>query len=260
MLHSEDLLILRSVFELGEASKLTVDMKFRADSQVIEFENRLDWNDTQTLAQARFDTTLFAQHYRCETQFGHVQRNCRPSDVTDYAKFEVCAHKWTDISEANVGLTLLSDSKYGVSCHGKTLGLTLHKSGTHPDARGDRGTHFFRYGLQPHAGGLGMQSVQLGYAFNQLPVVTARQDLAPNFRLEGDASIIPETVKYGEDGGMVLRLYESLGASGTVTVRLEGERQFALCNILEDMQQMLPAGKEISLCFAPFEIKTIKIM
>ena len=259
VLHSRDLLILRSVFELGEASRLTVDMKFRADSHVIEFENRLDWNDTQTLAQARFDTTLFAQHYRCETQFGHVQRNCRPSDVTDYAKFEVCAHKWTDLSEVNVGLTLLSDSKYGVSCHGKTLGLTLHKSGTHPDARGDRGTHFFRYGLQPHTGALGMETVQQGYAFNQLPVVTARQDLAANFRMEGDASIIPETVKYGEEGGMVLRLYESLGASGNVTIRLEGQHRFALCNILEDVQQMLPAGEQITLQFAPFEIKTLRI-
>lgn len=259
VLHSRDLLILRSVYALGEASRLTVDMKFRADSQLIEFENRLDWADKQTLAQARFDTTLFAQHYRCETQFGYLERNCRPSDVTDYAKFEVCAHKWTDLSERGVGLSLLSDSKYGVSCHGKTLGLTLHKSGTHPDARGDAGTHFFRYGLYPHMGALSEETVQAAYAFNQLPVITSRPDLAAPFHLEGNRSVILETVKYGEDGGIVLRLYESLGASETVTVSTEEPHGFVLCNILEDAQEALPAGKQVTLHFAPFEIKTLKI-
>lgn len=259
VLQSEELLILRSVYELATASKLTVDMIFRADSPMIAFENRLDWADTQTLAQARFDTTLFAQHYRCETQFGFVERNCYPSDVTDHSKFEVCAHKWTDLSEHRIGMSLLSDSKYGVSCHGKTLGLTLHKSGTHPDARGDQGTHFFRYGLLPHVGGCGMETVRAGYAFNQMPVLTARENLQSVFAMEKDGSIIPETVKYGEDGGIVLRLYESLGATGTVTLRTPMERSFTLCNILEDVQQLLPAGKEVTLQFAPFEIKTLQI-
>ena len=258
VLQSSDLLILRTRWQMATASALTVDMIFRADSPVIAFENRLDWADTQTLAQARFDTTLFAKHYRCETQFGYVERNCYPSDVTDYSKFEVCAHKWTDLSEANVGLSLLSDSKYGVSCHGKTLGLTLHKSGTHPDARGDQGTHFFRYALYPHVGAMGRDTVREAYAFNQLPVLTARRDLQAPFCLYSH-TVIPETVKYGEDGGIVLRLYESLGASGTVTICTEEEHRFVLCNILEDEQMELPAGKEVTLTFAPFEIKTLKM-
>ena len=259
VLKTRELLILRAVFELGLASKLTVDVKFRADSALIEFENRLDWADTQTLAQARFDTTLFAKHYRCETQFGYVERNCYPSDVTDYAKYEVCAHKWTDLSEARVGLSLLSDSKYGVSCHGKTLGLTLHKSGTHPDARGDQGTHFFRYALYPHVGAMGEETVRAGYAFNQMPVLTARQGLKPSFVIENSGSVIVETVKYGEDGGVVLRLYESLGDSRMVTLNTAEEHEFMLCNILEDAEKELPAGKQITLAFAPFEIKTLKI-
>lgn len=259
VLQAEDLLILRAVYRIGQASQLTVDLKFRADTPMIEFENRMDWEDKQTLARACFDTTLFAQHYRCETQFGYLERNCRPSDVTDYAKFEVCAHKWTDLSEAKVGISLLSDSKYGVSCHGKTLGLTLHKSGIHPDARGDQGTHFFRYALYPHMGALSEETVHAGYAFNQMPVRTARQDLAAPFALENSGSVIPETVKYGEDGGIVLRLYESLGASQTLTVRTNADHRFMLCNILEDAETALPAGKRVTLQFAPFEIKTLKI-
>ena len=71
--------------------------------------------------------------------------------------------------------------------------------------------------------------------------------------------MIPETVKYGEDGGIVLRLYESLGCSHTVTLRTAEDHCFTLCNILEDTQQTLPAGKQVTLTFSPFEIKTLKI-
>ena len=259
VLNTDALVILRTVWSLGEASQLTVDLKFRADSPAIEFDNRLDWADTQTLARACFDTTLFSQHYRCETQFGFVERNCYPSDVTDHAKFEVCAHKWTDLSEKSVGISLLSDSKYGVSCHGKTLGLTLHKSGTHPDARGDQGTHFFRYALYPHAGSLSEETVQAAYGFNQQPVQTSRESLTAPAILENAGSVMLETVKYGEEGGIVLRLYESLGASQTVTLRTTEKREFKLCNILEDEETCLASGTEIQLKFTPFEIKTLKI-
>lgn len=259
VLSDENMLILRSRWSIGRASTLTVDMKFRADTPAIEFENRMDFHDKHTLARACFDTTIFAKHYRCETQFGHVERNCYPTDVTDYAKFEVCAHKWTDLSESGVGISLLSDSKYGVSCRKTTLGLTLHKSGTHPDARGDEGTHYFRYALYPHEGGLSRQTVLAGYAFNQMPVQTSRQNLKAAFTLEGGNSVILETVKHGEEGGTVLRLYESLGGSDTVTVRTTASQQFVLCNILEDELETVAAGNEVTLNFKPFEIKTLKI-
>lgn len=254
-----DMLILRSVWKIAQSSTLTTDMIFRSDSPMIEFDNRMDFHDKHILARAYFDTTLHSKHYRCETQFGYVERNCYPSDVTDYAKFEVCAHKWTDLSESNMGVSLLSDSKYGVSCHGKMLGLTLHKSGTHPDARGDEGVHYFRYALYPHMGTLSEETVRAGYDFNQLPVATTRQNLKPGFALEGNHSVIPETVKIGEEGGVILRLYESLGSSETVTIRTEENRNFVLCNILEDEQTVLPVGKQVRLDFAPFEIKTLKI-
>lgn len=259
VLCSDEMLILRSIWEIGQGSRLTVDMKFRADTPMIEFDNRMDFHDKHTLARAYFDTTIFSKHYRAETQFGYVERNCYPTDVTDYAKFEVCAHKWMDLSESNVGLSMLSDSKYGVSCHKKTFGLTLHKSGTHPDARGDEGTHFFRYALYPHTGALSEESVRAGYAFNQRPVLTARRGLEAPFCIHGNHTVILETVKYGEDEGVVLRLYESLGASETVTIQTPQQRQFVLCNILEDEQKELLAGTKVDLHFKPFEIKTLKI-
>ena len=259
VLASDTMVILRVTHRIPQKTTLTTDIIFRADSPAVTFENRLDLHDRHTLIRATFDTTLFAPHYRCETQFGYVERNCYPTEKTDLAKFEVCAHKWTDLSEANIGLSLLSDSKYGVSCHGGTLGLTLAKSGTHPDARGDEGVATFRYALYPHTGALGEETVRAGYAFNLSPVLTARRDLTAPFSLEADAGIVLETVKFGEDGGMILRFYESLGGSGSVTVHTPEEHTFALCNLLEDVTEPLPRGREAVLHFTPFAIKTLKI-
>ncbi len=257
VLQTPSLLILRVVFAFAERSKLITDIIFRADSPLVSFENRLEADDDSLVLKACFDTSLFAKHYHCETQFGCLERNCYPAEKPDLSRFEVCAHKWTDISEKKAGLSLVSDVKYGVSCIGNVLGLTLHKSGTHPDGRGDRGVHCFRYGLLPHAGDLSEETVRQAYAFNLQPVITARQNMEAPFCLKNEGSVVLETVKRGVNGGLVLRLYESLGASDTVTIRTEAETAFCLCNILEDEVETLPAGREITLSFKPFEIKTL---
>jgi alpha-mannosidase len=244
-------------YALTDNSTLVTDIKFRYDDPTIEFENRLMFGDKHTLIRAEFDTTLFAPTYKCETQFGHVERNCFDMDKSDIAKFEVCSHKWTDLSERGIGLSLLSNCKYGVSCHGGRLGITLHKSGTHPDARGDNGESFFKYAIYPHKMGLGMDTVERGYDFNFAPIYTSRKNMSMPYSIVGGDSVVLETVKHGEDGGTVLRLYEALGATNNVTVLAYG-KDIVECNILEDETDML--GKnEANISFAPFEIKTIKI-
>lgn len=253
----EYLLVVRITHAIAENSLLVTDVKFRYDSPQIEFENHLTAGDLHTLIRAEHDTTLFAQSYKCETQFGNLLRNSYNREKSDIAKFEVCAHKWTDLSEQGMGISLLSDVKYGVSCQGGRLGITLHKSGTHPDARGDRGESYFGYALYPHEGGLSMDTVERGYNFNYAPVRTSHQELEAPFRLVGEGSVILETVKQGEDDGIVLRLYEALGATSSVTL-IAPQKEMISTNILEDEEATLGRG-EVTLTFSPFEIKTIKL-
>ena len=137
-------MVVRVKYEVADGSLLETDIKFRYDSPIVEFENKLTFGDKHTLLRAEHDTTLFSPIYKCETQFGHVSRNSFDRDKSDIAKFEVCAHKWTDLSEQGIGISMLSDTKYGVSCRGGRIGITLHKSGTHPDARGDEGVSYFK--------------------------------------------------------------------------------------------------------------------
>lgn len=260
VLYTGELLVVRVIYEIPEHTRLLTDILFRADTPLITFDNRLEADDVQMVLRACFDTNLFARSYACQTQFGCVERNCYPSHKEDLSKFEVCSHHWTDLSERNRGLSLLSDSKYGVSCRGNVLGLTLHKSGTHPDGRGDVGVHFFRYGLLPHEGPLSQETVQAGYCFNAKPVETAMTGLESPVVLENAGSVVLETVKYGRNGGIVLRLYESLGSSQQVKLHTRDAKKFVRCNILEDALQTLAEGDSVDLGFRPFEIKTIQIV
>lgn len=245
--------VLRLTYYITENTSLISDVILRADSPVIEFENKLCAGDEHILVRAEFRTSLFASRYSCETQFGYVERNCQPVCIEDAAKFEVCAQKWFDLSEKGCGLSILSDVKYGVSCAGGKMGLTLHKGGTHPDDRADKGVHYFRYALYPHAGALGTDTVKNGYAFNYRPVLTSK-NLSVPFSFDGGNSVMLETVKHGEDGGTVLRLYECLGATAKATVKADGKKIF-VCNLLEE--NLTPAPEILD--FSPFEIKTVII-
>ena len=62
-------------------------------------------------------------------------------------------HRWADLSEHGFGVALLNDCKYGWSCFGNELRLSLLRSPRMPDPEADIGRHEFAYALLPHAGG-----------------------------------------------------------------------------------------------------------
>ena len=102
-----------------------------------------------------------------------------------------------------------------------------------------------------------MDTVRRAYSFNYAPVRTSHKDLQSPFTILGEGSVILETVKHGEDDGIVLRLYEAIGATSEIKLKADG-RSMILTNILEDELEIL-GSDEISLTFSPFEIKTVKI-
>ena len=136
--------------------------------------------------------------------------------------------------------------------------LSLHKGGMLPDSQGDKGRHFCRYAILPHAGGFGARSVvQPAYMFNYLP--------NPGFAscdslLALDApNVIVESVKPCEDvqNAYILRLYEAAGDYTRVSLRFGHEvKALCECNMLEEEQA---AADPAQMVFRPFEIKTIKV-
>ncbi|KAI9447174.1 glycosyl hydrolases family 38 N-terminal domain-containing protein [Lactarius psammicola] len=232
-----------------------------------------------------------------ETPWGHVQRPTHKNTTWDAAKFEVCGHKFADLSEYGYGVAILSESKYGFSCQGNVLRISLLRAATAPDADQDQGKHEFSWAVLPHRGHFLQSSVPIAaYLFNSplhvrhVPgggAVAAAVPTRVPFALFGrDHSVFLETFKRGDldsdaDGKrtIVLRLYEAYGghASVDLQVNVPGVVAAYSTNLLEDDEgaealtleaptaeaaEKLPlsGGLVIPLAFRGFEVKTIKLV
>ncbi len=255
---------LRSRYSIGQGSVLTQDMVFHATTPRIDFETVAEWKEKRKLLKAGFELDILAETARHEIQFGHLERPTHTNLPQDWARFEVCAHKWTDLSEGGFGVALLNDCKYGVSVEGSEMRLSLLKSGLRPDTRGDEGRHYFTYALLPHAGGFSVEAVvRPAYELNITPFSIAAgagtRVMSPLVTVDAP-HVIVESVKWAEQGGgFVLRLYDAGKIGGKVRLAL-GVPVESVCetNLLEENGQPLDvAGGTVTFTMRPFEIKTL---
>lgn len=251
---------LRTEYSLAGKSQLTQDIVFNAFSPTIMFENVVDWEDEHKLLRAEFETNLSASSYRSEIQFGYIERSTTRNTSEEQAKYEVCNHKWTDLSEPGGGLSLLNDCKYGVSVERGKIGLSLIKSGKRPDIIGERGIRKFSYALLPHKGGFSAETTILpAYTLNRRPIKYPQGVCVPVVGVS-EPNVIVEAIKFAERGkGIILRLYECERSLTECVLRLSEDFNVYQCDMLEENPIFLGKGKNIRLHFRQFEIKTLLI-
>jgi alpha-mannosidase len=250
-------------------STLRQQVVLLAGSRRVDFVTSVDWRESGKMLRTSFVPVVHANEANCDIQFGSIRRPTHTNTPADWAKFEICAHKWIDISDRGYGVALLNDCKYGHRVQGNVLDLNLLRSPGHPDPVADRAEHQFTYALYPHAGDHVAGGVmRAGYELNVPVRVFADRPgggkLAPSvswFRIDAPEIVI-ETVKQAEDGeGLIVRLYESAGAS----TRAELACGFALAeaaevNLIEEEPKPLDvSGGGLRLEFRPFEIRTLRL-
>ena len=194
----------------------------------IDVENEIDWHEHHQLLKAAFPFDLHATKATYEIQFGHLERPTTENTTWEAAKFEVCGHKWADMSENGYGVSLLNDCKYGFSAEENTLKLTLLKCATYPNPEADQGHHTFTYSLLPHDGDFrAAHTIREAYRLNQPLMATALHphsdtSLPASFSLvQCDCeNIVIDTVKQAEDGdGLIVRLYEAFDRRSRAALR-----------------------------------------
>lgn len=197
------------------------------------------------------------------------------------AKFEVCCHKFADLSENGYGVSILNDSKYGFATCGNLMRLSLLRAPKAPDAHADMGRHHIRWAILPHQGELGSTTVHTAFNFNNpLKLVQSPEPLEASafsnpIKLTGSPSLILDTVKRGEDDedvsrgelkkrkgkSIILRIYDSLGgkSKGTIETTLDVQRVWKT-NVLEDDEEELKFSKgKIDIVLRPFEVATFRL-
>ncbi|RUP17557.1 galactose mutarotase-like domain-containing protein, partial [Jimgerdemannia flammicorona] len=142
-------------------------ISLNALSKRLDFETEVDWNENRQFLKVEFPWNITSDYATYETQYGVIQRPTHYNTTWDAAKFEVCGHKFADLSEYGYGVALLNDCKYGYATHGNVMRLSLLRASKNPDDKMDIGHHLFKYAVYPHANHF-IQSdvVREAYAFN----------------------------------------------------------------------------------------------
>jgi alpha-mannosidase len=248
------------------------------NSRRIDFVTEVDWQERQRLLRALFPLAINATRATCEIQFGAVERPTHRNTSWDWARFEVCAQRWVDLSEGDYGVALLNDGKYGHSLYHNILGLSLLKGAIHPDPDADRGLHRFTYSLLPHAGDwCAAQVVRRAYELNaplragtlndERRTMNDDPSVSPFIQRSSFLStptdhIVVETVKVAADGdGLIVRLYEAHNQRGPASLQFDRPVASAVeVDLLErDVGPVEVAGVDVRFRVRPFEVKTLRV-
>jgi len=262
---------------------------------MLRFETEVDWRTHHYFLKWEVPLDIYSSEAFYETQFGFLSRPTHRNTSWDAAKFEVCGHKYIDLSEYGYGMALLNESKYGFAVEGNTMRISLLRGATGPDPEQDQGKHSFKFALLPHREHFLQTDVpQLAAAFNaplhvqygsHSTVQKAVAEAKGPFRVEGAPNVILDTVKRGEDDDylskkgssgspgktVICRLYESKGGharatlvtslpvkSATVVDLLE--RKLHDVNVVASVSgSKSDSRKKIQLAFRGFEIVTVKL-
>ncbi|HJZ49441.1 MAG TPA: glycoside hydrolase family 38 C-terminal domain-containing protein, partial [Roseiflexaceae bacterium] len=241
---------------------------FYRDLPRLDFETSVDWQELGNATEgvpnlkAAFTARLPESEAWFETPFAAVRRPCDGQEVP--------ALRWADVGGAEYGIALLNDSKYGYDALGNRLRLTLLRSGYEPDAISDVGKHTIRYSLVPHPGDWRAAGVaRLAAGFNQpllarlvstaQPASAASSTWRPELR--GAEAVLIACLKHAHDGGRVVRLYESAGATCEVELRgLPGGARVWEANLVEDRLRQLHAHNgAVRLAFQPWQVRTVVV-
>ncbi len=256
--------IIEQQYRFGQ-STLRQRVVLTAGSRRVDFVTSIDWHEQNTMLRTSFPLAISATEATCDIQFGSIKRPTHRNTSWDMARYEICAHKWVDLSQSDYGVALLNDCKYGHKVLENVLDLNLLRSPGYPDPQADRAHHECTYSLYPHAGNhLAGNVVQAGYELN-VPLRVLPGE--PNANLTSFAhldreNVVIEAVKKAEDGDdIILRLYEATGAATHATLTLNvNPGAIWKTNLLEKPEEQLSfAQNAVELALKPFEIVTLRV-
>ncbi|EGV61490.1 hypothetical protein CANTEDRAFT_108253 [Yamadazyma tenuis ATCC 10573] len=256
-----------------------------SSNNYIKFKCNVEWHETYKFLKVQFPTTIYtAQEASYETQFGITKRATHFNTSWDVAKFEVCHHKFMDLSEYNYGVSVFNNSKYGASIHGNLMRLSLLRSPKAPDNIADMGHHEFEYAIFPHKGSLGPETVKLAYNFNYKldKLYKDKGAISNSVKFVGDDSIILSHIKRSEDDedvsleknipiknkghkSFIVRVYESLGGSSSGEIVIDPslfgvEKVIRVNGIEDELEDVDSKDGKFKVELRGFEIASFKVV
>ncbi|MGF1569237.1 MAG: alpha-mannosidase [Nodosilinea sp.] len=248
-------------------------------SPLLVIHTRANWQETQVLVKAAFPLSVSAPHATYEIPFGAIQRATEAQTPQDEAKWEVPALRWADLSQADRGVSLLTQAKHGFDASLSQLRLTLLKAPLWPDPTADRGMQAFSYAIYPHSQGwqaaktaqiahnfsLTVQPCWLAADFPTPSRITDSLSSVPasaSFLNLGHNSLVLAALKLAEDADsqFILRVYESAGEPSEFTISSDLPLHIGeAVNILEQPSPSTSSTDCVPFEVAPWQVVSLKI-
>uniref|UniRef100_A0ABI7ZY53 alpha-mannosidase n=1 Tax=Felis catus TaxID=9685 RepID=A0ABI7ZY53_FELCA len=261
------------LLQISPNSRLSQEVVLDVGCPYVRFHTEVHWHEAHKFLKVEFPARVRSPQATYEVQFGHLQRPTHHNTSWDWARFEVWAHRWMDLSEHGFGLALLNDCKYGASVRGNVLSLSLLRAPKAPDATADMGRHEFTYALMPHKGsfqdaGVIPAAYNLNFPLLALPAPGPAPAAAWSAFSVSSPAVVLETVKQAETSPqgrtLVLRLYEAHGSHVDCWLHTSLPVQEAvLCDLLErrDPAGHLPLQDDrLKLTFSPFQVQSLLLV
>jgi alpha-mannosidase len=252
-----------------EHSTFTQDITLYALLPRVEVATHVEWHEKHALLKVAFPVNILSSRATYHIQYGTIERATHANTDLDFARFEVPAQHWADLSEGNYGVSLLNDCKYGYDVKGNTLRLSLLRAPVDPDPHADEGHHQFTYALFPHSGDWRNGTVSQGFEMN-VPLLAVAA--APNggslpstasFGCVDTDHVLIDAVKKAEDSeAIIVRVYEACGERGPAAITFGPKpRKAAECNLMEENDKTVKLRKHtLEFYIKPYEIRTFKVV
>uniref|UniRef100_A0A0B7AS40 Glycosyl hydrolase family 38 C-terminal domain-containing protein n=1 Tax=Arion vulgaris TaxID=1028688 RepID=A0A0B7AS40_9EUPU len=250
--------ILEFSLKISDQSYLKQQIFLDASSPYIGFHTEVSWFENRKFLKVEFPTTVHTTQATYNIQSGFIHRPNHYNTSWDSARYEVCGHKWADLSEHNFGVALINNCKYGHSAVDGILRLSLLRAPKTPDPKADMGVHTFSYAIMPHTGSFQEADViHMAESFN-CPLRTVSANPADLTKRGVDRGlfvldtkqVLLQALKMAEDHSrtIILRLHEAYGGSTKVkiTTRLPLQDVY-VCNGLEE--QLHDVDRDVQVQF-----------
>jgi alpha-mannosidase len=251
-----------AIFEVLLSTKVStwkMQIRLFADSRDIEVEHIVDWQEKHKLAKMEFGMNVVSRELICDTSAGYISRETHKNTTWQQARFEVCMHKWCDMSETDGGIAIINDGKYGVGVDENKITLSLLRATIRPDITSDMGHHNFCYKIVPHTGNhIQAEINKMAYEYNVPLLKVAVPEIKNNVvkdilnSIFDKKSLYLQALKLSEDKKRVIvRLTEQDGTRGKLAL----PQNVQPVNLLEDVD-----GEKTDIIeYKPFEIISFAI-
>ena len=255
---------------------------YATGSPLVLVDNKIDWQRPWSLLRAHVPCAVPGGRATYEIQFGWLERAAHSNTSWDAARHESPHQQWTDFSNAQKGVAILNDGKYGSLIKDGTMELSLMRCVPYPHADvkaaettgdlvaafSDLGAHHCRFALYPHLGDHTEAGVwRRAREFNLEPHVAAMDSEAAQpaasslFNWTGtDADFDLPAFKISQArDGVVIRINRFANAEGVLKIAvLFPVKEVWETNLLEEpLGKLSLASGRIQLRFLPFEVKTL---